>query len=190
MSVTSECAHLPAGSVRALAADASAGLRGRTSTVVVGLGNEIAGDDAVGILAARRIERLLAGRSGPALAEVVELSWAGLRLLPVLRGYRRGILIDSLRGGRWPTGSVVRLSESDFAGALRLNGFHDVDYPTALALGRAMGWPMPGRIDVYAVAGESFDQFGTHLTPAVARGLDEVVDLVLGLLGTGQGASP
>jgi len=146
-----------------------------TEIVIVGLGNEIAGDDAVGILAARRLHGLLAGRSD---VEVVELPWAGFHLLSVLRGRRRAILIDSLYSRRYPPGTVVRLSEDDFAGSVRLNSFHDVNYPTAMALGRAVGWPMPDQVEIYAVEGESFLDFTTRLTPAVWEGLDEVVCLV------------
>ncbi len=145
-------------------------------TVVVGLGNEIAGDDAVGVLAARRLFHLL-GRH-PAV-DVVELPWAGLALLDALRGYRRAVLLDSLRSGRHQPGTVVRLSEEDFAGSVRLNSFHDLNYPTALSFGRALGWSMPNTIDVFAVEGSSFDRFETRLTPEVARGLDDVVSLVV-----------
>ena len=56
-------------------------------TVVVGLGNDIAGDDAVGILAARQVARRLAGVGG---VTVIELPWAGMRLLEALRGYGAG----------------------------------------------------------------------------------------------------
>jgi len=146
-------------------------------TVVIGLGNEIACDDAVGILAARRLRRCLKWLP---LVEVVELPWAGLRLLEAVRGVRSAILIDSLRSGKWAPGTVLRLSERDFAGSVRLNSFHDLSYPSALAFGRALGWTMPAEIDIYAVEGEVFDQFGIGLTPAVARGLEEVVEQVAG----------
>ena len=143
--------------------------------VVVGLGNEIAGDDAVGILAARRLQGMLAGRAD---VDVVELPWAGFNLLNVLRGRQRAILIDSLYSRRYRPGTVVRLSEDDFAGSIRLNSFHDVNYPTAMALGRAVGWPMPSQVEIYTVEGESFLDFTTRLTPAVSDGLDQVVCLV------------
>lgn len=151
---------------------------------MVGLGNEIAGDDAVGILAARRLLHLL--DLHPAV-DMIELPWAGLALLDALRGYRRAILLDSLRGGRHAPGTVVRLSEEDFAGSVRLNSFHDLNYPTALSFGRALGWSMPNTIEIFAVEGSSFDRFETRLTPEVARGLDEVVSLVVSYLAGDAG---
>ncbi len=149
--------------------------RRATDTVIIGLGNEIAGDDAVGVLAARRLSSLLAGEPD---VEVIELPWAGLNLLGALRGRRRAILIDSLNSRRCPAGTIVPLNENDLAGSVRLNSFHDIDYPTAMALGRAVGWPMPGHVEIYAVEGEAFLDFTERLTPAVAKALDAVVQLV------------
>ncbi len=153
---------------------------GGTSTVVVGLGNDIAGDDAVGVLAARRLRRVLSVRTD---VEVIELPWAGLALLDVLPGYAWAILLDSLRSGRFRPGTVVRLSERDLAGSVRLNSFHDLSYPTALALGEALGWPLPRRVDILAVEGESFDCFTTSLSPSARDGLEELVRQVELLLG-------
>lgn len=150
------------------------------SAVVVGLGNEIASDDAVGILAARRLRRLLAGNPR---VEVIELPWAGLSLLEALCGYQSAFLIDSLRSGRNPPGRVIRLTEDDLAGSVRLNSFHDMNYATAMAFGRSLGWPLPSRVEIYAVEGQSFDEFGMRLTPAVCEGLEEVVNLVAARLG-------
>jgi hydrogenase maturation protease len=145
------------------------------STVIIGLGNEIAGDDGVGIRAAQKLRRQLRNRHD---VDVVELPWAGLRLLTALRGYREAILLDCLQSRKHPPGTVVRLSEDDFAGSVRLNSFHDLNYPTALAFGRALGWPMPSNVEIYAVEGGSCDRFTSCLTPAVEEGLRELVRLV------------
>lgn len=145
--------------------------------VVVGLGNEIARDDGVGIAAARKLERLLATRGGD--VEVVALPWAGFALLDVLAGRRRAALVDCLATGTRPPGTVVRLDEHDFRGSVRLSSFHDINFPTVLALGRRMGWTMPEEIAVWAVEGEVMDEFGEGLTPAVAASLDRVVREVL-----------
>ncbi len=144
--------------------------------VVVGLGNELLGDDGVGILAARHIQRELSPQHQ---VQIRELPWAGLGLLDVLRGFDRAILIDALSSdGRYPPGTVLRLTEDDFAGSVRLNSFHDINYPTALALGRAFGWPLPRAIDIFAVEGGSLYEFKTQLSAPVAAALKTVVLLV------------
>ncbi len=144
--------------------------------VVVGLGNDIARDDGVGIVAAGRLEPLLSARSD---VEVVALPWAGFALLDVLAGRRRAALIDCLVSGAHPAGTVVRLDEHDFAGSVRLSSFHDINFPTVLALGRRMGWAMPEEIAIWAVEAAVVDEFGERLSPPVAAAVDRVVGEVL-----------
>lgn len=152
-------------------------------TLVVGLGNDIGADDGVGIHAARRVAAAIGEVRG---IEIVEQAWGGMPLLELLRGYDRAILLDSLRTGLHAPGTVVELSESDFAGSVRLNSFHDLNFSTAMALGRALGWILPSQIWIYAVEGREFDHFDTALTPPVATALDEVVRCVMHRLSQGE----
>ncbi len=144
--------------------------------VVVGLGNEIVRDDGVGILAARRLEHILSTRGD---IEVVALPWAGFALLDVLGGRRRAAMIDCLVTGRHAPGTIVRLDEHDFSGSVRLVSFHDVDFPTVLALGRKLGFAMPEQIAVWAVEGGVVGEFGEGLSAPVAAAVDRVVGEVL-----------
>jgi hydrogenase maturation protease len=140
--------------------------------VVVGLGNEIASDDGVGIHVAHALEPGFRDRSE---VEVVALPWAGFALLDVLRGRRRAALIDCLTSGVHPPGSVVRLDASDFRGSVRLNSFHDISYPTAMALGRSLGWEMPDEVAIWGVEAAVPEEFGETLSPEVAKSVAQVV---------------
>ena len=146
---------------------------------MVGLGNEIVGDDGIGIEAARQLEALLAGC--PAV-DVVALPWAGLSLLDVLVGRQRAALIDCLQSGRYAPGSVVRLEVGDLSGATRLLSFHDIDLPTALDLGRRLGWPLPEEIALWGVEAERAEEFGVGLSAPVFAALPELVAEVLEFL--------
>jgi hydrogenase maturation protease len=145
------------------------------STIIVGLGNDIAGDDAVGILAARRLHVRMRARRDIC---TLELPWGGLALVEALRSYARAVIIDSLRSGCHPPGTVVELGEADFAGSVRLTSFHDLNYPTALALGRSLGWRLPGEVAIFAIEGEVFDRFTTELSARVRMSLDRVVEAI------------
>lgn len=155
---------------------------------VVGLGNEIARDDGVGILAARRLEGLLADRGD---VEVIALPWAGFALLDALAGRRRVAVVDCLTTGEHPPGTVVRLdvapearlpTRCDFRGSVRLTSFHDINFPTVLALGRRMGWQLPAEIAIWAVEAAVVDEFGEGLSPPVAAAALRVVDEVLAFM--------
>lgn len=151
----------------------------RRGDVVVGLGNEIVHDDGVGLVVAERLRRRLRARAG---VEVVSLAWGGFALLDVLAGRSRAVLVDCLTTGRHPPGTILRLDESDFRGSVRLNSFHDIDYPTVLELGRRMGYAMPEEVAVWAVEAAEVSEFGEGLSAPVAAAVDRVVDEVISFL--------
>ncbi|MEE9582762.1 MAG: hydrogenase maturation protease [Acidimicrobiia bacterium] len=146
-------------------------------SVVVGLGNEIAGDDGVGIHVARILEPRMKDVPG---VDVVALPWAGLALLDVLRGRARVAIVDCLTSGNHPPGTIVRLDEQGIAGSVRLNSFHDISFPTAMALGRQMGWEMPDTVAIWGVEAERVGVFHEGLSPAVAAAVEPLIrDLTL-----------
>lgn len=143
--------------------------------VIVGLGNEIASDDGVGIHVARALETKFTDRPE---VEVVALPWAGFALLDILRGRQTAALVDCLVTGIHPPGSVLRLDTSGFAGSVRLNSFHDISYPTVMALGRRMGWEMPNDVAIWGIEAAIPGEFGETLSPEVAGSVDEVIEEV------------
>jgi hydrogenase maturation protease len=153
------------------------------ASVVVGLGNEIAGDDGVGIQVARNLGRLL---EHTPTVDVVALPWAGLALLDVLRGHDRAAIVDCLTTGDRPPGTLVRLDEQGLAGSVRLNSFHDIAFPTAMDLGRRMGWDLPSQVAIWGVEADRVDEFHEGLSPAVAAAVEPLIREVLGYLGIQQ----
>lgn len=143
----------------------------RPPNVVVGLGNEIAGDDGVGIGVARSLERSVGRRDD---VEVIALPWAGFSLLDALAGRTQAWIVDCLTSGRYPPGTVVRLDEGDLAGSVRLNSFHDISFATVMGLGRSMGWHMPDHVAIWAIEGGRVGEFTEGLSPAVAAAADQV----------------
>jgi hydrogenase maturation protease len=150
------------------------------STVVVGLGNDIAGDDGAGIEAARILQQRLGHCDD---LEVIALPWAGFALLDVLQNRDRAAIIDCLTTGSHPPGTIVRLDENDLGGSVRLNSFHDINYPTAVALGRHLGWRMPATVAIWGIEAASTDVFSDRLSPPVEEAVQRVVAEVLTFLG-------
>jgi hydrogenase maturation protease len=146
---------------------------------VLGLGNEIARDDGVGIAVAREVERQLAGRQE---VEVVALPWAGLALLDELTGRRRVAVVDCLVSQEHPPGTVVRLEEGEVRGSVRRVSCHDLDFPTVLALGHRLGWPMPEVVAVWGVEAACAEELGEGLSAPVAAAVPRVVAEVLEFL--------
>jgi hydrogenase maturation protease len=134
-------------------------------TLVLGLGNPILSDDAVGLAVARRLKAEL---DGDPWVEVDEDFNGGLRLMERLAGYDRAVIIDAILSGAAP-GTVHLLSAGGMP-TQRTVCAHDVSLPTALAMGRRGGLPLPETAEIHVIAIEAADvmTFGEELTPAVA----------------------
>ncbi len=70
---------------------------------------------------------------------------------------------------------MVRLDEADLGGSVRLNSFHDINYPTVMALGRSIGWGMPEEVAIWGIETAIPDEFGEELTPEVAEAVVTVI---------------
>jgi hydrogenase maturation protease len=145
-----------------------------SKVVVVGLGNPVLRDDAVGVLAARVIAERLAGTP----VEVRESSWGGIRFLDLLAGFDRAIIIDAIEWRHGPPGTVYRLSPDRAIPTLRAAGYHDISLGAALDFGRALGLPLPGTIVFFAVEASDTRTFDERPTPAVEDAVPEVVNRV------------
>jgi hydrogenase maturation protease len=147
-------------------------------TLVLGLGNPILTDDAVGILVAEEVSRRLHRED----VVVQQASVGGLGLLELILGYDRVILVDAIQTEAGRPGQIHRLSPDQFRGNLRAASPHDVTLATALELGRRLHKDIPREIVVLAVEAADTQTFGEQLTAAVAAAVPEVVELVLGEL--------
>jgi hydrogenase maturation protease len=148
-----------------------------SSTLVLGMGNPILSDDGVGLLVAERLRE----SPLPEHVEVMQSEVAGLRLLELVRGFTRVIIIDALRSpaesGRRP-GEVHRYEAKDFKGGHRYGSAHSIGLDTALELGHKLGYDMPEQVTVFAIEAEDVETFGEELSPPVAEAAERVITLV------------
>ena len=150
-------------------------------TLVLGLGNPILTDDGVGIHVVREVST----RSLPNNVTCAEASVGGLRLLEVIAGYERVIMVDAFQTPDGKPGDIHRLAASDLRASLHAGSTHDLSFPGALRLGRSMGMALPHdeAIVIIAVEVEDIWTFSEECTPAVAVTIPRVVEAVLAELG-------
>jgi hydrogenase maturation protease len=159
----------------------------RSSTLVLGLGNPILGDDGVGWHVVDELVRRAADepRVREALRDVEldRLAVGGLELMERLVGYRRAVIVDAMLGGA-EVGSVHALPLEQVAGrhAGHLDSAHDVTLSLALSAGRALGAQLPVEITVVGVRVRVVDEFDDRLTPEVADAIGPAVEAVLEVL--------
>jgi hydrogenase maturation protease len=142
--------------------------------LVLGLGNPLLGDDAVGLKVASVVRERLSGRLD---VDVSEEEAGGLRLMERLAGYDRAVLVDACVSGREP-GTIHRIDPADLP-TQRTAIAHGIDLPRALALGRSIGLLMPSVVRVVAIEAESVLEFRESMTPAVAAAVEPAAAAVI-----------
>lgn len=160
-------------------------------TLVVGLGNPILSDDGVGVLAAYAVANTLAKEPNQDVT-ISEASVGGLRLMEMMVGYERAILIDALVDSKIPPGSIRRMTLDDLrviSPTQHAASAHDTTLVTALDSGRRMGFPLPTDIVVFGISVQNVVDFCDQPTPPVAAAVPRVTAAVLAELsipGTNQ----
>ena len=136
--------------------------------LLVGIGTPDRGDDAFGLLVARRLRQPLLGR-----CEVVECVTEGTELLDLWEGRGNVWVADAVRGGR-PPGTVYRfaIGPHPLPSPLTSTSSHSISLGSAIALGIALG-RMPRSLVVHGVEPERWE-VGAPLSPPVASAIDRI----------------
>jgi hydrogenase maturation protease len=140
---------------------------------IIGIGNLFRGDDAAGLLAARRLRERLASS-----VEVVEAEGDGLALLDLMEGAGQVMLIDAVKSGGC-SGRTLRLdlSKESRWGNLAPCSTHAMGIAEAIDLARTLG-RLPKQVILYGIEIDSVES-GAALSESVRGGLDIVVEQVL-----------
>jgi hydrogenase maturation protease len=151
--------------------------------LLLGLGNDILGDDAVGLVAARRLR-------GHCSAEVdiVEAAESGLGLLDFLEGRSHALLLDAILTGRHPAGTLLEFSREDFRTTSGPSP-HYTGLPELLRLAECLAIPVPTDLCVLAMEVEDPYRIREGLSPVVNQALSGYVDRARQILDGWQQAA-
>jgi hydrogenase maturation protease len=133
------------------------------SVLVLGLGNDILTDDAVGLHIARAVRELLAGEPDIEVKATTEM---GLALLDEIAGRESVVLVDAVQTGSMPPGHVHEFGVDDLAKVLPTSP-HFLGVGETLTLGKLLGLPMPCHVRIFAIEVKDPFTLGTAMTPAV-----------------------
>jgi len=137
------------------------------SLVIVGLGNDLLGDDGIGLLIAAACE----GHFGHDVA-VRQTGRSGLYLIDELQGFDDAIVVDSVIGDRPGT---VRELAAEAMPVVGVPSAHYAGLPEALALARHAGLRVPGRLRIFAVEMDAAQTIGSGPRPEVAAAVPVVL---------------
>ena len=142
--------------------------------LIVGLGNDLLGDDGIGILAARRLTDELAGT-----ADVRESNLTGIALLDVLAGYQKAIIIDAVQTAQFPPGTIIELEPTDFA-AIPNPSPHYTGLPEMIRIANELHLEFPEEIKIMAVEVVDSHNIGGKLSAPVAQAMSRLIRRVKG----------
>jgi hydrogenase maturation protease len=137
--------------------------------LIIGIGNELRGDDAAGIAAVRKLKS-----KGVNNAHIIENDGDGASLIDIWHGYDNLIIIDALSAGLEPGKIHIfdagnqKLPKEALTHSSHLFGVSDA-IETARALNK-----LPEKITIYGIEGKTFE-LGTALSDEVNKAIDEAV---------------
>ena len=115
--------------------------------LVLGIGNDILTDDGIG----PKIVRELENDPEYGLIDFKTSSLGGLDVLDLITGYDSVVLVDAIKTRNGVPGDVYLFEPEDFKETLHLSNLHDVNFLTALELGKRLGLDIPRRLWIIAV---------------------------------------
>lgn len=144
----------------------------RPRTVVIGVGNEIRGDDAAGLIVVRRL-REISGIS----AVLLEQSGEGAALIESMKGVDTLFVVDAAQSGAAPgTIHYIEAHAQKLPGGLFHYSTHAFSVAEAIETARALG-ELPKSVFVYGIEGKAFG-YGATVSVEVADAIEHLVRVI------------
>ena len=141
----------------------------RSSILVLALGNDIMGDDAAGLVAAKSLKEEFGER-----IDFVNSIETGLALLDLMSGYERVLLLDSIVTGEHQPGAILEFSASEFETVLGCSP-HFMGLPDVIDLADRLSIDFPQNIRILALEIEQVFEFSANLSHDIKLSLPEYI---------------
>jgi hydrogenase maturation protease len=153
--------------------------------LVLGLGNDLYGDDGVGIEAVKRLRDEWAAESPPRSASLeisfLECTLSGAALLDVVRGHDALVIIDTIIREDPDTGRVHILDGADIRDVPGPSP-HYISVPQTLALGDQLGLDMPRSVKIVGVEAKCLFTLGEGLSEEMSARMPAILDAARSVL--------
>jgi hydrogenase maturation protease len=149
-------------------------------TLVLGLGNELFGDDGVGIHVVRLSRQKAEEKNKSFLAgqpdiDFLECSLTGLALLDVIVGYDTLVIIDTIKSPR-PEPGKIRLLDGAELRYIPGPSPHYVSIPQMIEMGQKLGLKVPAEIKIIAVEAKDMYNLGEGLTSEMKKAIPKIME--------------
>ena len=141
-------------------------------TLVLGLGNDILSDDAVGLEVVQQLRGQIPDDSHVDIEDVCDM---GLALLDLIVGYQELIIVDCIQTGKATPGTLHEFGQDQIQ-TRRGGSPHFLGVGETLELGKMLELPMPEKIRILAIEVEDPFTLGTELTQSVAAAIPQAIE--------------
>ncbi|NMC43466.1 MAG: hydrogenase maturation protease [candidate division Zixibacteria bacterium] len=142
---------------------------------VLCLGNDILTDDAFGVEIAKALMKY---HPYSDVAEVEFAPVAGFSLLELLCDRKKVLIVDTIQTYNCPPGTLHFFPAGQLVPSNNLVSSHQINLPTALALGAELGLAMPDIIDILAVEAQDVTTVGMIMTPPVEQAIPDALNQI------------
>jgi hydrogenase maturation protease len=143
-------------------------------TLVLGLGNDLLTDDAIGLHLVRELQKQLADEPHIDVRETTEM---GLALLDFLSGYEQAFIVDSIQFGQDEPGHLREFDPAGFADVAGRTP-HFLGVAETLALGRELGLPMPASVRIFGIQVADPYTLGLTLSPQLEAAFPTLLESI------------
>ena len=144
-------------------------------TLIIGIGNQILGDDGIGPMLVHDLSKAIK-ENGFFFNTVCA---GGLEIIEYLIGFDRVIIVDAIHTSNGIPGEVYCFVPSDFMETSNLSNLHDISFLTALELGTKLNMDLTDDIHIIAIEIMEDRVFSDHLTEPLKENYHIILDEVL-----------
>jgi len=146
-------------------------------TIILGVGNQILGDDGVGIHVVKELKKYLKNNSNVTIDEAIT---GGMNLLDLLLGYDKAIIVDAVKSEDAKNGEVKKIPLGDFSTMHSCNP-HDVSLTQAIEMAKRMGETrIPKEILVIGIMIKKLPcEFKEKLSREISSAVPKAVEMTL-----------
>jgi len=145
-------------------------------TIILGVGNQILGDDGVGIHVVNEVKKQI---NNPDVT-VDDAITGGMNLLDLIIGYDKAIIVDAVKSEHGEHGAVRRIPLSDF-NTLHSCNPHDVSLVQAIEMAKKMGEKrIPKEIIIIGVMMKNIPcEFNEKLSKEIQKAVPKAVKMTI-----------
>lgn len=140
--------------------------------LVLGIGNPVLGDDAVGIIVANKVKEKNLKNVDVETANTIDLE-----IINIISDYDRVFVVDAIKTGNGKAGEIHKFGSENLRQTMG-HSVHDIDLSTMLKTGEKLGIKMP-EIIIYGLEVSDTDRLREGLSKDVEDTVPKIVEKIM-----------